>query len=105
MEGGAFLISLRAVVVVFNTTGALSMEPLGEVTGTASSVFEAICTVGGALFGYGIQLLYNGTVTPVFAANSALAVGAMVCILFTESARRFRAGCCAGGCGAGADPI
>ena len=31
----AFLISLPAVVAVFNTTGALAMEPLGEVAGTA----------------------------------------------------------------------
>ena len=73
----AFLISLPAIVAVFNTTGALSMEPLGEVAGTASSIFGAISTVGGALFGYGIQQLYNGTITPVFTANCALAVGAM----------------------------
>ena len=85
----AFLISLPAIVAVFNTTGALSMEPLGEVAGTASSVFGAISTVGGALFGYGIQQLYNGSVTPVFVGNCALAAGALACILLAEQGRLF----------------
>ena len=85
----AFLISLPSIVAVFNTTGALSMEPLGEVAGTASSVFGAIGTVGGALFGYGIQQIYNGTVLPVFVGNCALAAGALACILLAEKGRLF----------------
>lgn len=85
----AFLVSLPSIVAIFNTTGALAMEPLGEVAGTASSVFGAISTVGGALFGYGIQQLYNGTVTPIFAGNCGLAVGALVCILAAENGRLF----------------
>lgn len=85
----AFLIALPSIVAVFNTTGALSMEPLGEVAGTASSVFGAISTVGGALFGFGIQQLYNGTVTPVFVGNCLLAVGALACMLFAENGRLF----------------
>ena len=101
----AFLISLPAIVAVFITTSALSMEPLGEVAGTASSVFGAISTVGGALFGYGIQQLYNGTVTPVFAANSALAVGAMVCILLAENGRLFARDATPVAAAPAADPI
>jgi MFS transporter, DHA1 family, multidrug resistance protein len=101
----AFLISLPAIVAVFNTTGALSMEPLGEVAGTASSVFGAISTVGGALFGYGIQQLYNGTLAPVFTANAALAVGAMVCILLAENGRLFARDAAPAAAGPTADAI
>jgi DHA1 family bicyclomycin/chloramphenicol resistance-like MFS transporter len=85
----AFLLSLPAIIAVFNTTGALSMEPLGEVAGTAASIFGAVCSAGGALFGYGIQQLYNGTVTPVFTANCGLAAGALACILLAENGRLF----------------
>ncbi len=42
------LLVFPALVAIFTTTGALSMEPLGEVAGTASAVFGAITIVGGA---------------------------------------------------------
>jgi DHA1 family bicyclomycin/chloramphenicol resistance-like MFS transporter len=84
-----YVVCLPAIVATFNTTGALSMEPLGEVAGTASSVFGAAGTVGGAAFGYVIAQLYDGTLTPMFAANCALAIGALICILLAENGRLF----------------
>lgn len=81
--------TIPAVVATFNTTGALSMEPLGEVAGTASSVFGLTNTVGGAAFGYVVAQFYNGTLTPVFAGNCLLAAGAFCCVLIAEKARLF----------------
>ena len=59
--------------------GALAMEPLGHVAGTASSVQGVITTVGGALIGFAIGQQFNGTTLPflagfTFCGGSALAV-------------------------------
>jgi DHA1 family bicyclomycin/chloramphenicol resistance-like MFS transporter len=83
------LVTFPSIVSVFNTTGALSMEPLGEVAGTASSVFGAINTVGGAGFGLVIAQLYNGTITPVLFGNGVIALMALVCVLIAERGQLF----------------
>ena len=85
----SFVLSLPCIVAVFNTTGALSMEPLGKVAGTASSVFGAISIVCGAGFGYGIQQAYNGTVTPIFAGNAILAIFTLGLVVLAENGRLF----------------
>jgi len=57
--------------------GALAMEPLGHVAGTASSVQGTITTIGGALIGYAIGQLFDGTTIPMisgFAICGALAL-------------------------------
>jgi DHA1 family bicyclomycin/chloramphenicol resistance-like MFS transporter len=45
-------------------SGALAMEPLGHIAGTASSVQGVITTVGGALIGLAIGQQFNGTTLP-----------------------------------------
>jgi DHA1 family bicyclomycin/chloramphenicol resistance-like MFS transporter len=44
--------------------GALAMEPLGHVAGTASSLQGVITTVGGALIGYAVGQHFDGTTLP-----------------------------------------
>lgn len=44
--------------------GALAMEPLGHIAGTASSVQGTITTIGGALIGFAIGQQFNGTTIP-----------------------------------------
>jgi DHA1 family bicyclomycin/chloramphenicol resistance-like MFS transporter len=44
--------------------GALAMEPLGHIAGTASSVQGMITTIGGALIGFAIGQQFNGTTLP-----------------------------------------
>jgi DHA1 family bicyclomycin/chloramphenicol resistance-like MFS transporter len=44
--------------------GALSMEPLGHIAGTASSVQGLVSTIGGALIGLVIGQQFDGTVVP-----------------------------------------
>jgi DHA1 family bicyclomycin/chloramphenicol resistance-like MFS transporter len=44
--------------------GALAMEPLGHIAGTASSLQGVITTVGGALIGFLIGQQFNGTTIP-----------------------------------------
>ncbi|HEX8580052.1 MAG TPA: multidrug effflux MFS transporter [Allosphingosinicella sp.] len=44
--------------------GALAMEPLGHIAGTASSLQGVITTVGGALIGFTVGQNFNGTTIP-----------------------------------------
>jgi DHA1 family bicyclomycin/chloramphenicol resistance-like MFS transporter len=83
------VLMFPCIVSVFNTTGALAMEPLGEVAGTASSVFGAISTVGGAAFGLIIAQAYDGTLTPVFAGNCILGILGLSCIAIAEKGQLF----------------
>ena len=47
--------------------GALAMEPMGHIAGTASALQGLISTIGGALIGLVIGQLFNGTTVPLVA--------------------------------------
>ena len=56
--------------------GALAMEPLGHIAGTASSVQGLVRTIGGALIGLVVGQAFDGTTLPLvigFVACGALA--------------------------------
>ncbi|MGA9580604.1 MAG: multidrug effflux MFS transporter [Allosphingosinicella sp.] len=72
--------------------GALAMQPLGHVAGTASSVQGTIGTIGGALLGLAVGQSFDGTLIPMvgsFAAFGALGLGILV---VTERGRLFGEG-------------
>lgn len=71
---------------------SLSMEPLGSVAGTASSVFGFIQTVGGALIGSYTGQHFNGTTVPAATGYFAMGVLALICILVAEKGRLFGVG-------------
>jgi DHA1 family bicyclomycin/chloramphenicol resistance-like MFS transporter len=66
-----FCILLSITMACFGlagaNSGALSMEPLGHIAGTASAVQGLITTIGGALIGLAIGQQFNGTVIPFLA--------------------------------------
>jgi MFS transporter, DHA1 family, multidrug resistance protein len=69
--------------------GALAMQPLGHVAGTASSVQGTIGTILGALLGTFIGQSFDGTVVPLALGFAALGAAALVIILITERGRLF----------------
>jgi DHA1 family bicyclomycin/chloramphenicol resistance-like MFS transporter len=71
---------------------SLSMEPLGAVAGTASSVFGFVQTVGGALIGSFIGQQFNGTVVPVAAGYFTMGVLTLICVLVAENGKLFGVG-------------
>ena len=71
---------------------ALSMEPLGAVAGTASSVFGFIQTVGGVLIGGYLGSLYDGTTLPLAAGFLAVGMATLICVLVAEKGRLFGVG-------------
>jgi DHA1 family bicyclomycin/chloramphenicol resistance-like MFS transporter len=62
-------VALQAATMIFfgligANAGALAMEPLGHIAGTASSLQGVITTVGGALIGFVIGQNFNGSTLP-----------------------------------------
>lgn len=86
---------LQAVTMGFfglagSNFGAMAMEPLGHIAGTASSIQGFISTVGGALVGIIIGQSFNGTTVPVAAGFFVIGLCAMTIVLVTERGRLFR---------------
>ncbi len=57
--------------------GALAMEPLGHIAGTASSVQGVIATIGGALIGFTIGQQFNGTTLPFLVGFTSCGAAAL----------------------------
>ena len=64
-------LTMACFGLVGANAGALAMAPLGHVAGTASSVQGMLTTMGGALIGFGIGQLFDGTTLPMIAGFAA----------------------------------
>ncbi|MCA0320753.1 MAG: multidrug effflux MFS transporter [Proteobacteria bacterium] len=76
--------------LVASNFGAMAMDPLGHVAGTASSVQGFVSTVGGALIGFFIGQHFDGTATPTVIGFAVCGAAALVMVLFAEKGRLFR---------------
>ena len=72
--------------------GAIAMEPLGHLAGAAASVQGFITTIGGALFGFLIGQLYNGTTVPLTLGYTGFGLAGLLVVLLTEKGKLFQAG-------------
>jgi DHA1 family bicyclomycin/chloramphenicol resistance-like MFS transporter len=70
--------------------GAMAMDPLGHVAGTASSVQGFISTVGAALIGFFIGQQFDGTATPTVVGFAVCGIAALAMVLAAEKGRLFR---------------
>jgi DHA1 family bicyclomycin/chloramphenicol resistance-like MFS transporter len=84
-----FTLVMFCFGMVGSNTTTLAMEPLGNVAGTASSIFGFLQTAGGAALGAGIGYVYNGTVVPVAAGFFCLGLIAIACVLVAENGKLF----------------
>lgn len=53
--------------LIGSNSGALAMEPMGHIAGTASALQGLISTIGGALIGLVIGQMFDGTTLPLIA--------------------------------------
>jgi DHA1 family bicyclomycin/chloramphenicol resistance-like MFS transporter len=92
----AFFLCIASIMFCFgwasSNMNSLSMEPLGKVAGTASSVFGFIQSVGGALIGSFIGQHFDGTPTPTATGYLCMGLLALGCILIAERGRLFGIG-------------
>jgi DHA1 family bicyclomycin/chloramphenicol resistance-like MFS transporter len=91
----AFMILATLIMTSFGFLGAnfnaMAMEPLGAIAGTASSVIGTISTLGGAILGYIMGQLFDGTTQPLGLAYTVYGLCAIACILYAERGRMFHA--------------
>lgn len=71
--------------------GAMAMDNMGHIAGTASSVQGFISTAGGALGGILIGQAFDGTTIPLYLGFLLGGLGALAAVLVTERGRLFRA--------------
>lgn len=76
--------------LVASNFGAMAMDPLGHVAGTASSVQGFVSTVGGALIGFFIGQHFDGTSVPNTLGFAVCGLVALVMVLIAERGRLFR---------------
>ncbi|ODT67711.1 MAG: MFS transporter [Pelagibacterium sp. SCN 63-23] len=91
-----FFTLLAIIMFCFGWTSSnmnsLSMEPLGNVAGTAASVFGFIQTVGGALIGGYTGQHFDGTTIPTATGYFLTGALALICVLIAEKGRLFGVG-------------
>jgi DHA1 family bicyclomycin/chloramphenicol resistance-like MFS transporter len=69
--------------------GAMAMEPMGHIAGTASSVQGFISTTAGSMGGFLIGQQFNGSATPVAVGVTVCGLLALTAVLFAEQGRLF----------------
>lgn len=70
--------------------GALAMEPMGHIAGTASSVQGFCSTIGAALVGFFIGQQFNGTTVPLTLGYLCSGLVALTIVYVTEKGRILR---------------
>ncbi|WP_442969797.1 multidrug effflux MFS transporter [Roseibium sp. Sym1] len=90
-----FMVLATLIMTSFGFLGAnfnaMAMEPLGAIAGTASSVIGTVSTLGGAILGYVMGQLFDGTTQPLGLAYTVYGLAAIGCILYAERGRMFHA--------------
>ncbi|QTN19650.1 multidrug effflux MFS transporter [Brevundimonas sp. AJA228-03] len=69
--------------------GAMAMEPMGHIAGTASSAQGFISTIIGSLTGFLIGQQFDGSVVPMTVGITACGIVALLCVLYAERGRLF----------------
>jgi DHA1 family bicyclomycin/chloramphenicol resistance-like MFS transporter len=89
MEDIWLFVGLQAATMVFfgmigANAGALAMEPLGHIAGTASSLQGTITTIGGAAIGFAIGQNFDGTTIPFLIGFSMCGVAALAVAIWAN---------------------
>lgn len=70
-------LTMASFGLISANLGAIAMEPLGHVAGTASSVQGMITTIGGALIGLVVGQAFNGTTIPFLTGFTLCGIAAL----------------------------
>ena len=70
--------------------GAMAMETMGHIAGTAASIQGFVSTIAGSLLGFAVGQQFDGTTVPMAAGFTLFGLIALGCVLFAERGRLFR---------------
>ena len=86
---GIFTIVLMMFAVIATNFTAISLEPMGNLAGTATAVTGFVSTTFGALLGGGVGQLFNGTVQPLFGGFAFFGMVTIAATLWAENGKLF----------------
>ncbi len=83
-------VSMSAAAIMQGNAGAIALESLGHIAGTASSIFGMVTMAFGAVIGGLVGQAYDGTVAPLSLAFGIGGILALAFIYWAERGRLFR---------------
>ncbi|WP_337266795.1 multidrug effflux MFS transporter [Oryzifoliimicrobium ureilyticus] len=85
------LFSLMLMMFAMITTNftAISLEPMGNLAGTATAITGFVSTTGGAVIGGAIGQMFNGTTQPLFGGFLVCGLVTIIFVLWAERGRLF----------------
>ncbi len=84
-----FTILLMMFAVIATNFTAISLEPMGNLAGTATSITGFVSTTFGAILGGAVGQLFNGTVQPLFGGFALFGLISIVATLWAEGGKLF----------------
>ena len=84
-------LSMTCIGLCGSNFGAMAMEPVGHVAGTASSVQGFVTSLGAVVVGSAIGQAYDGTTVPLAVGYLLIGLGVLTVVLIVEGGRLFRA--------------
>ncbi|WP_425228513.1 multidrug effflux MFS transporter [Sphingomonas sp.] len=83
-------LSMTCIGLCGSNFGAMAMEPVGHVAGTASSVQGFITSIGAVAVGSAIGQAYDGTTTPFALGYLGIGLGVLAIVFVVEGGSLFR---------------
>lgn len=83
-------LSMTCIGLCGSNFGAMAMEPVGHIAGTASSIQGFISTVGAVIVGSLIGQSYHGNTSALAIGNLCIGGGVLAVVLVVERGRLFR---------------
>lgn len=90
-------LSMTCIGLCGSNFGAMAMEPVGHVAGTASSVQGFITSLGAVAVGSAIGQAYDGTTVPMAIGYLCVGLGVLAIVLWVEGGKLFVARMAPGG--------
>jgi DHA1 family bicyclomycin/chloramphenicol resistance-like MFS transporter len=84
-------LSMTCIGLCGSNFGAMAMEPVGHIAGTASSVQGFITSIGAVLVGSAIGQSYAGTTLPLAVGYLCISLSALAVVYFVEEGQLFQA--------------
>jgi DHA1 family bicyclomycin/chloramphenicol resistance-like MFS transporter len=83
-------VTMACFGLAVSNFGAIAMQPMGAIAGSAASIQGVISTIGGAAVGSLIGHQWSGSVFFLPAGAFCCGIAALACVLIAEKARLFR---------------
>jgi DHA1 family bicyclomycin/chloramphenicol resistance-like MFS transporter len=84
-------LTMTCIGLCGSNFGAMAMEPVGHIAGTASSVQGFVVSLGAVAVGSAIGQAYDGTTFPLAVGYLCIGLGALAIVYVVEGGRLFRA--------------